>query len=282
MGSHTLKMQLTSWWTNSTQVLSAWGRIGRPSANYDEVEKFVLFVGYPRSGHTLIGSLLTAHPDVVIAHELDLLKYFARGVRSRATLFELLLNRDRIFTAKGREWTDYNYAVPGQWQGRHRRLRVLGDKKGGESARRLARHPDMLDELQPVVKAPIHVVHVVRNPFDNIATMAWRTRKGIDHETDNYFMMAEACRRTREKLEPECWHHMTHEDFVVRPREALGALCDFLGVADEGGYVDACVGLVRESPNRSRHRVAWTEEQKATVRQRMSGFDFFSGYTFDD
>lgn len=274
-------MQLSSWWTNSTQLLSAWVRAGRPTANYDEIEKFVLFVGYPRSGHTLIGSLLTAHPDVVIAHELDLLKYLARGIRSRATLFELLLNRDRIFTAKGREWTDYNYAVPGQWQGRHRRLRVLGDKKGGESARRLASTPELLGRLQRTVGVPVHVVHVVRNPFDNIATMAWRTGKGLDYETRNYFTMAGACRRAREELSSGQWHHLTHEAFVESPREALRGLCAFLGVEAEGTYLEACGSLVRESPNLSRNRVEWSEEQKAEVRRRMTEFDFFGGYKFE-
>jgi hypothetical protein len=282
MGSHTLKTQLSSWWANSTQLLHAWSRRGRPTANYGEIEKFVLFVGYPRSGHTLIGSLLTAHPDVVIAHELDLLKYLARGIGSRATLFELLLNRDRIFTARGREWTDYNYAVPGQWQGRHRRLRVLGDKKGGESARRLARAPDLLGRLQRTVGVPVHVVHVVRNPFDNIATMAWRTRKGLDYETRNFFTMAAACLRTREELPAGQWHHLTHEAFVARPREALTDLCRFLEVEAESAYVEACAGLVRESPNLSRNRVEWSEGQKAEVRRRMAEFDFFEGYTFED
>ena len=31
---------------------------------------FVLFVGYPRSGHSIVASLLDAHPNVVIAQEV--------------------------------------------------------------------------------------------------------------------------------------------------------------------------------------------------------------------
>src|SRR5687767_7508658 len=51
------------------------------------VSSYVFFVGYPRSGHSLVGSLLDAHPDMAIAHEMDALR-FVRGY-SRNQLFHL-------------------------------------------------------------------------------------------------------------------------------------------------------------------------------------------------
>ena len=39
----------------------------------DGVEKFVLFVGYRRSGHSIIGSMMDAHPNMVISHEFNIL-----------------------------------------------------------------------------------------------------------------------------------------------------------------------------------------------------------------
>src|SRR5688572_9593174 len=69
-----------------------------------DVRGYCMFVGYPRSGHSLVGSLLNAHPNVVIAHELDALKYVERGV-SRGGLFSLILRRDRRFAEMGRRWT---------------------------------------------------------------------------------------------------------------------------------------------------------------------------------
>lgn len=35
----------------------------------DGVEKFVIFVGYPRSGHSIIGSMMDAHQNIIISHE---------------------------------------------------------------------------------------------------------------------------------------------------------------------------------------------------------------------
>ena len=40
---------------------------------YDGVETFVLFIGYPRSSHSLVGAILDAHPEIIIPHEYNLL-----------------------------------------------------------------------------------------------------------------------------------------------------------------------------------------------------------------
>ena len=149
----------------------------RHAKTFDTVERFCLFIGYPRSGHSLVGSLLDAHPDVVLAHELDALKYVAAGYR-RKQLYWMILRRDAEFTRSGRRWTGFDYAVEGQWQGRYERLQVIGDKKGGVSTFRLGARPELLDRLRRVVGAEVRLIHVVRNPFDNIATMS---RRGEAH-----------------------------------------------------------------------------------------------------
>jgi hypothetical protein len=39
--------------------------------DFSNVRTFILFVGYPRSGHSLIGSIMDAHPNIIIAHEVQ-------------------------------------------------------------------------------------------------------------------------------------------------------------------------------------------------------------------
>ncbi|XP_078374375.1 uncharacterized protein LOC144657905 [Oculina patagonica] len=36
---------------------------------YDEVETFVMFIGYPHSSHSLVGAILDAHPGIIIPHD---------------------------------------------------------------------------------------------------------------------------------------------------------------------------------------------------------------------
>ncbi len=78
----------------------------RHAKTFDTVERFCLFIGYPRSGHSLVGSLLDAHPNVVLAHELDALRYVAAGYR-RKQLYWMILRRDAEFTRSGRRWTGF-------------------------------------------------------------------------------------------------------------------------------------------------------------------------------
>ncbi len=47
----------------------------------------------------------------------------------------------------GWTWAGYTYEVPGQFQGRYRRLRVLGDKRGNSTAMELSRWPELLDRV---------------------------------------------------------------------------------------------------------------------------------------
>ena len=152
------------------------------------VRRFLLFVGHPRSGHSLVGSLLDAHPDMVVSHELDALKYVAAGYR-RAQLFTLVLEHSKANAAAGRKSWGYSYAVPGQWQGRYAQLAVVGDKRGRATTARLATDPDLFDRLAATVKVPVSVLQVVRDPFDNIATMWRRGHKTLDEQVDTYFAL---------------------------------------------------------------------------------------------
>jgi len=68
---------------------------------YPDLRAFCLFASYGRSGHSLVGSLLDAHPDVVIAHEANALRLVAEGTK-RDELFETLLENSRRSFSRGR------------------------------------------------------------------------------------------------------------------------------------------------------------------------------------
>jgi hypothetical protein len=239
-----------------------------------------MFVGYPRSGHSLSGSLLDAHPDMVIAHELDALRLVAARV-DRDRLFSLILANDRAFTGRGRRWEGYTYEVPGQWQGRVRRLRIIGDKKAGMSAFRLGRRPELLTRLQQVVEVPVHLVHHVRNPFDNIATLSTRHGWPLGSTIELYFSLCATVGWCRSEVGSDQWIDVRHEDLVASPRPALGRLCRFLGQEPDDGYLDACAAMVFDSPRRTRDQVHWTAHDVARVQRGVERWDFLAGYDRD-
>ena len=114
---------------------------------YPQLETLCLFVGHPRSGHTLVGAMLDAHPDVVIAQKLDVLRLVAGPSSLRAVVGAILASSGDA-ARTGRAASGYDYEIPGQWQGRHRELRVVGDKSAGHTTRRLARSEPPLERLE--------------------------------------------------------------------------------------------------------------------------------------
>ena len=83
---------------------------------FRDVKHFVFFIGYPHSGSSLIGSLLNCHPEAVISHETDILRFVRPGI-TRQQLFALVLDGDRRFAAVGRRWMHIDYDFPGTHQG---------------------------------------------------------------------------------------------------------------------------------------------------------------------
>ena len=112
-----------------------------PASTFDEVSAFCMFVGYPADGAFLESeSLLDAHPEMVIAHELHVADWVAAGTE-RHELFAMLLRNSTAYARIGRYWNDHAYDIDGQWQGSYTQLRVIGDKKGAPTTLALMRDP---------------------------------------------------------------------------------------------------------------------------------------------
>jgi hypothetical protein len=240
-----------------------------------------MFLGYPRSGHTLYGALLNAHPEAVIAHELDALFYVERGI-GRNQLFALLLERDRWFTNSGSSWSGFSYVVPGQHQGRFEHLKVIGDKKGGISSMRLRRNPELLAKLRRTIGLPLRMFHIVRNPFDNISTMTRRNGKPIEQNIDLYFDMAATNARILQQCDPSETMMIRHEDFIARPEPYIRDMVEFVGLKPNERYVEDCAAITTRTPSRSREQVEWSHELIKNVECRISDHPFFSSYSFED
>jgi hypothetical protein len=252
----------------------------REPGRFDDLQAFVLFVGYPRSGHSLVGSLLDAHPDVAIAHELHVLRYLKYGF-SREQIFAMLLENAAAMAESGRVVTGYSYEIPGQWQGRTRSLRVIGDKRGGTTIRKLRARPWLLPRLERRIGLPLRFVHVLRNPFDNVATIFLRGEsRTLDESIEHYFRMVEAIAWLKERLPAGSVLDVRHEDIVADPVGQLVRLCGFLAVEPEAGWLSACGAAVWKETHRSRDDLAWTPAQREEIEKRMARHPFLAGYHF--
>lgn len=248
---------------------------------FEDVEKYCMFIGYPRSGHTLLGSLLDAHPNAIIAHELDALHYVQSGV-GREELYQLLYENSRNFAEEGSTWEGYGYRVPGQWQGRFDSLKVIGDKKGGGSTSKLRNHPELLSELRNTCADELKLIHVVRNPYDNISTMFLKRtgNRSMRRTMKNYFALCEINAEIKKSIGEDAIFEIKHEDFVQSPADHLQSLCRFLGLEAPEDYLSACTSQVFESPRQTRQEIGWSKPNREIVADHMRGYDFLQGYSY--
>jgi len=250
---------------------------------FEDVQTFCMFIGYPRSGHSLVGSLLDAHPNAVIAHELNALECVGKGL-DRGRILQLVLENSRRVATSGREWEGYSYKVPNQWQGRFERLRVIGDKKGGASTRFLSSTPGILRRLSDIIDADVKFIHVVRNPYDNISTIFKyrRHHQGLKPVIEDYLFLCATNSKIREWVGGDQVFDLRHEALIDAPEELLGALCNFLGLERIEDYLEDCASLVFDSPRKTRYDVEWDAGTITAVQEGIDRNEFLRGYSYED
>ena len=258
---------------------------------WDKVKLVVLFIGYERSGHSLIGSLLDAHPNIVIADELHTVKTwqsFPKEDRTRNNLFQAFYSNSYKMSQRGERSSKncistlggYKYQVPNQWQGRFdKNIQVIGDKDGSKAVRDIALNPyikDVFPQLQKAVNLPFKYIHVVRNPFDIIATMILQhiSRDPISSQDRKKFFL-NPFNASKEVQEHWAKYHETYtggavkllkrfgddvitifsEEMIENPSKELKRLCEFLSVSCSADYLKDCSSIVNASPSKSRYTV---------------------------
>lgn len=252
---------------------------------FRDVQTFCLFVGHNKSGTSLLGSLLDAHPEVILADEVGALHYLMAGFR-REQIFHLLVKGSRREEIKGRvtarRLVPYSYKVPGQYQGKYTRLRVIGDGKAGSTTQLFGSNPDALRRLEAEMSGlNLRFIQTIRNPFDPISVMMVRGRRTFENSFQHYFTSCDMLVRLRGQIEAEKWTAVRYEDFVRKPEEHLERLAVFLGLAAPQDWVCACVSILRLEPDVQRNMVNWQPEWIKKVESQIEKYEFLQGYSFE-
>lgn len=240
------------------------------------LQTFVLFIGYSRSGHSLVAALLDAHPNIVISHELHAVKHLKAGSAFPEVARAVQLN-SYYFNHYGRGYTGYDYRVPGQHQGRCTELRVLGDKKANGTCRALLKDPELVRWLERVIPVPVTFIHVIRNPWDNIASKASRTGMSLKGAAESYVRNATAIDALRRRY-PERIVDVYLDELSAAPAEVLRRVVARLGVDPDESYIGDCASIVFQSPRKTRRNVDWSPGLRARIAQELRRIEHLSRF----
>ena len=278
---------------------------------YRNVKYFVQFLSFPRSGHSLIGSLLDAHPNAVVSHELDVMGLIQKNL-SGWSVYGLIKSNSETFTENGRYWNGFSYKVENQPHGASENLQVIGDKKGDWAVRWYGDNPRLIAKLNKTVASSPRWILVTRHPMDNIATLSLRKNRNYDklriknksgdlftselkenQEAGNiskfvcddmisdYENLCSTISKMRKEISGEHILHVVYEDFCEDPKAGLTRICNFLDIIPHPDYLNNCSKKVRHSLNKSRHRIEWSKDQIRQVKDIALSYEFLQSYRKD-
>lgn len=235
---------------------------------------FLSFMGYPRSGHTLVAAILNANPNVMCSNQL----HFYHQLQD--------LDYIKSYSVRPETWKDTTQIphVPKQ------EITVVGDKTGHRTMLLLDKDPSRLGVVKQHLNVPIKWIHVVRNPYDNLATWGRleylvKERKGIpttdraelDIVINEYRVLNETIAKLKRS---EDILTVNHEFVITRMHNTLEEMADFLEISFDPIWRDNVRNTCWTKPRITRGQVNWTQEQKDTVKKIIDQYEWLNGYEF--
>jgi len=277
-----------------------------PSSVTDHLRVFVLFIGHTHSSHSIVASVLDSHPHMIVSHESGIVPALINNSSSSTKSYvynriwissqKSVSHGRRVSTGKG-----YNLLVDKEWQGRYDTyIDVLGDDEAqviphyllhGEKAQ------FMLKQLPSLVGAPVKLFHIIRNPYDNIATdILYRIFHRNHHQVSNaknnnesvtvdpqvvdesihsYFHLYEGVEYVKKNYDTMTIHIV---DFIFHPKSVITEICEYLGVVCSEDYIDKCSEKIFNKESKTRYKITWKNKQIASIRSSIRKFDSLKRY----
>src|SRR6266508_2430497 len=257
------------------------GRSRRLRDDVASVRSFLLFVGHPRSGHSLVGALVDA------PHERH------RGPRARCAQ----VRRSSLRPRPALHADHPAPAGPGDRQPAIRqRLRLPRPRSVAGSlraARGHRREGGPLHRPARFAARPVRPSDPDRRPTGQGGPGRARSLRqhrhhvpagppSLSEHADSYFELARTVRSLRQRVDDDQFHELRLENPIAEPTTTLSQSTAFLGLTSPPDYLAACRSVVFPTARRTRTDAAWTAELLDLVARRASEHPSLDGYRFAD
>jgi len=259
-----------------------------------DINKFCLFVGYARSGSSAVGSIIDAHPNAIISHEVNILTPILRKGWEKDKVFSAIIKRSSKLNKKGR-WSGgvkgevYKHVIEGQIKNKNSIINVIGDKKSDKTTRTLRSKANTdinkrrdkikrkIDMVQEVTTLPCMFIHVIRNPYDMISAQI-QSSKSFNF---THFRQSVKTMSIMKEMYPSQWIDIYHDDLIKEPRKEVCRIIDFLGLKQDEKHIEASVKHLNFTPTQRRLEIDWNKSLKKKIKGKIiKDFEFFNRYSF--
>jgi hypothetical protein len=243
-----------------------------------EMTSFCLFIGYPRTGHTLVSSIIDAHPDAIISRKpasVGLVPHFSGN-----QIVELCLRNSKKVATNINTKMKYEYNIPGQWQGRYRNIKVVGNRNAPVTLDAFSHSPGLHKQLKNKLGSNIRFIHVVRDPFDTISRIEIQNKLSFEDAASWFLSLCKQYSDFSNRLpEQDQLIHTIHlEDLISDPKLEISTMLNFLELEVDEEFLSACASIIWSKPSKTREKRAWTAKDRDLVNNISSQFDFLQHY----
>jgi len=241
----------------------------------DKIKYYCCFIGWGRSGNSLVGALLNFHPNIYIKNEFMTVR---DDCKTEEEIIDLLLNkihrREKI-KGKIQNWGGFQHK---QFNIKRDIPLVVGGKKGGRTSNDMIESPELFDNIfNNIIKLPVKWIHVQRNPYDNISSFV---KVSKDDAIDMYFKHAQSVQKVLSEREYITIHV---EDLCKNTESVMKRLCEYYEVPIVNGYLKHCREVVWNNSRITRHNVKWWNKERIDrVKKLMKQYDFMRGYSYEE
>ena len=156
-----------------------------------------------------------------------------------------------------------------------------------------------IENFQKFEGYPLRLFHIVRNPYDNIATRflygnstavrkdtyvnnkVWNDTKGLSVWVRKQLW---SYNRIQQLIEYFGDRVLTlhHEDLINDSKTFLNKMCDFLEIQCDNFYIETAAKSVFSNVTKSRQNVVWNTDLSTQVESAIEKYPFLKRYTFED
>ena len=166
-------------------------------------------------------------------------------------------------------------------------IKVIGDKTGHRNVLNIKNNPKKIGQLKEIVGVPFKWIHVVRNPFDNLATWAklnfQNKRDNVNQtkELNDVILKYRDLNETIVKLKrSEDILVVNHEFVITQMHNTLEKISQFLDISFDPIWRDNVRKAVWKKPRVTRKTIKWTQQQKKIVQDMCDKYEWLKGYDY--
>jgi hypothetical protein len=242
-----------------------------------ELSNPIFIVGAPRSGTTLLSTMLNRHPAISICDETYYFYYvYSRqrafgnltDIENRRRLVESYLDTGRIrsmdvdrsaleqaMTSEGTDYAEMFISLMRSY------ARLHGKRRYGEKTPHHALHAELLRRIYPGCR----LIHIVRDPRDVVASlmrMPWAASSPSANARlwSNFVQAAERCQGSENFL------RVHYEHLVLDPESELQRICAFLGERFS-------TQMLMSQPDAKAYRWWFERAQRPVTNERIRKWD---------